>query len=114
MSPFFTKNAKLKNIFMVAINCQPDHLHCLISLGKSQSINEIVKLIKGESSRWINKEMLINKRFAWQREYFAISVSEPHVEKVKNYIWNQEVHHRMKSFQQEHDAFMNVVEKHLG
>ena len=64
-------------------------------------------LLKGESSYWINKNKLIREKFEWQDEYFAVSVSESAVNKVRDYIKNQEEHHKKKSFQQEYDEFMH-------
>jgi putative transposase len=63
-------------------------------------------LLKGESSYWINKNKLIRQKFEWQDEYFAVSVSESAVNRVRENIKNQEEHHRKKSFQQEYDEFM--------
>ena len=63
-------------------------------------------LLKGESSYWINKNKLIREKFEWQDEYFAVSVSESAVNKVRDYIKNQEEHHKKKSFQQEYNEFM--------
>jgi len=40
------ENCKEKNIFLQAINGFTDHLHCLISLGKEQSIAKVAQLIK--------------------------------------------------------------------
>lgn len=67
-----------------------------------------MQLIKGESSSWINKEGLCKVKFKWQREYYAISVSgyETSVERVRNYIRNQEEHHRKKSSQEEFDELI--------
>ena len=36
-------------------------------------------------------------KFEWQDDYIALSVSEPIVPKVREYIKNQEEHHRRKS-----------------
>jgi len=58
----------------------------LISLGKDQSIASIAKLIKGESSFWINKQQLTTQKFSWQDAYFAVSVSESQVEKVEEFM----------------------------
>jgi putative transposase len=82
------------------------HIHCLVSLGSGQNIDKIVQLLKGESSCWINKGNLLHKRFVWQSEYFAVSVSESSLNRVRDYIVNQEEHHRRKSFQEEYDEFM--------
>ncbi len=99
-------NCKEKNIFLQAINGHTDHLHCLISLGKNQSIAEVSQLIKGESSHWINKNNLISEKFTWQDDYFAVSVSESQLGKVVNYIKNQEIHHASKPFSEEVEDFI--------
>lgn len=99
-------NAKKKGIFIDFINGYSDHCHCLVSLGIDQSIQKVMQLIKGESSFWINKNSLTTKKFEWQDEYFSVSVSESVLNKVREYIKNQEEHHRKKTFQQEYDAFI--------
>jgi REP element-mobilizing transposase RayT len=65
-----------------------------------------MQLIKGESSYWINKNNLIQQKFEWQDEYFAVSVSESGITSVRNYIINQEEHHRKSFFQEEYDNFI--------
>jgi len=75
-------------------------------LGVEQNIKKIIQLIKGESSLWINKNQLTKERFEWQDEYFAVSVSESVVDKVRDYIKNQEIHHQKKTFQEEYDEFI--------
>jgi putative transposase len=102
------ENSKKKNIFVDFVNGYSDHCHCLVSLGVDQSIQKVMQLIKGESSFWINKEGLTKEKFEWQDEYFAVSVSESGIDKVRDYIKNQEKHHSKRSFQQEHDE---IIEK---
>lgn len=99
-------NAKKKDIWLEEINGYNEHFHCLISLGKDQSISKVSQLIKGESSKWINDKKLTNTKFSWQDDYWAVSVSESHLKDVKDYIQNQEEHHRTKSFTEEVDDFM--------
>ena len=101
------ENSKEKDIYLQAINGYTEHIHCLISLGKDQSISKISQLIKGESSFWINKNNLTSGKFIWQDDYFAVSVSESQVETVIQYIKNQEVHHSKKTFIEEVDEFMD-------
>ena len=100
------ENCLKKDIFLQSINGFTNHLHCLVSLGKDQSIAKVSQLIKGESSFWINQNKLIQEKFSWQDDYFAVSVSESQVEKVENYIKNQEIHHSKKSFDEEVKEFM--------
>lgn len=42
----------------------------------------------------------------WAHEYFAGSVSESQIDKVREYIKNQEEHHRKITFKEEFDAFI--------
>lgn len=100
-------NAKQKGIFIDFVNGHTDHCHCLVSLGIDQTIQKVMQLIKGEASFWINKEKLTKQKFEWQDEYFAVSVSESVLEKTRNYIKNQEDHHKTKTFRQEYDEFIS-------
>jgi REP element-mobilizing transposase RayT len=101
------ENAKEKGIFVDFISGYTDHCHCLVSLGIDQTIQKVMQLIKGESSFWINKNELTNEKFEWQDEYFAVSVSESMLDKVREYIKNQEEHHTKKTFLQEYDEFID-------
>ena len=100
--------AEEKEVFIIILNCHLDHVHCLISLQDDQNIRKVVQMIQGESSHWINQEKLVVGRFAWQEGYFAVSVSESGVERVKEYIKNQEEHHRKRTFQGEYFEFLRV------
>ncbi|KIA91268.1 transposase [Pedobacter kyungheensis] len=110
-------NCKNKSIFLQSINGFTDHLHCLISLGKDQSISNVAQLIKGESSFWINQNKLTEIPFMWQGEYYAVSVSDSQLNSVINYIKNQEAHHSKKSFADEvkefEDKYKFVIQKEI-
>jgi len=66
-----------------------------------------MQLIKGDSSFWINKNDVTKTKFEWSDEYFAVSISETHINKVRDYIKNQEEHHRKKTWKEEYEEFMN-------
>ena len=102
------ENSISKGIFIDSINCVEDHIHLLISLGTEQSISKIAMLIKGESAFWVNKQMLLTRKFEWQDEYIALSVSESIVPKVRQYIANQVEHHKKKTFMMEYNQFLSV------
>ena len=87
------ENAKKKSILIDRINCVSEHIHVLILQKPDQKLAEILQLIKGESSHWMNKNKLINTKFEWQDDYFANSVSESGLNNVRNYIERQEEHH---------------------
>ncbi len=100
------QNAKDKDIWIDCVNGYHDHAHSLISLGKDQTISNVTKLIKGESSFWINQQKLILHKFSWQDDYWAVGVSESHLESVRKYIKNQEEHHQKRAFTEEVNEFM--------
>jgi hypothetical protein len=79
----------------------------LVSLGTNQTIAQVAQLIKGESSFWINKNEMTQEKFSWQTEYWAVSVSESIIPKVRRYIWNQEQHHTKKTYEEEIKEFMD-------
>jgi len=103
------ENAAKKNIYIDTVNCVKDHIHILINLKPDQKLSDAIQLIKGESSYWINKNNLINYKFEWQDEYFAVSVSESQADKVRNYIKNQEEHHKIKTFMDEYKEFIRKI-----
>ncbi len=99
-------NAKTKNIHIDFINGYHDHVHCLVSLNDDLSIGKIAQLIKGESSHWINKNKLTKTKFGWQNEYMAIGVGDDKIPIVREYIAKQEEYHKLTTFTQEYDKFI--------
>jgi putative transposase len=65
-----------------------------------------MQLIKGESSYWINRQGLIPVKFEWGDEYFAESIGYEDVDRIRNYIRCQEMHHRKISFEDEYNSFL--------
>jgi putative transposase len=100
------ENAKQKGIYLDIIDGHTQHLHCLISLHPDQALSDVIRLLKGESSHWINKSHITKKKFSWAVEYYAVSVSESHVPRVRNYIRHQEEHHRKTSWEKESDDYI--------
>ncbi len=99
-------NGNTKGVFIDFVNGHLDHCHCLVSLGTEQTISKVMQLIKGESAFWFNKQNFIDKKLEWQDEYYAVSVSESVLSTVREYIKNQEEHHKKKTFQLEYDEFI--------
>jgi putative transposase len=106
-------NARSKDIFLDSVGWS-EHLHLLISLGREQNIAKVAMLIKGESAHWFNRQIFIRGKFHWQDDYFALSVSESQLDRVRAYIRTQEDQHRAKPFADEFEALMNVAAKGLG
>jgi len=78
-----------------------------MALKADQTIANNVRLIKGECTHWINKNNLIKPKFKWQEEYFAVSISHSMVDRVREYIYNQEQHHKKKTFEDEYNNFIS-------
>ena len=83
---------------MIAINNMPDHMHLFIGLNPKQSITDLMRIVKSDSSEWVNKENLTSGKFLWQHGYGAFSHSRSEVDKVVKYILNQKEHHQEKPF----------------
>jgi putative transposase len=95
---------------VLSINSIPDHLHLFFGFRPAQSLLELMRQVKGESSEWINKQRLTPSRFRWQEGYGAFSYSRSQVHDVIHYIEHQEEHHRKKTFQEEIKEFLQKFE----
>ena len=86
-------NGNEKGIHVDHVGGWVDHCHCLVSMNAKQSIESIMHLLKGESSRFANQNLLPDSGFAWQDGYYAAAVQFERVQHVRRYIQNQEDHH---------------------
>jgi REP-associated tyrosine transposase len=86
------------------INGTSDHVHMLMRIRPTQSVAEIARIVKANSSGWIRKKG--RKDFGWQAGYGVFSVSESNIPAVTKYIATQEEHHEKRSFQEEFVAFL--------
>lgn len=93
---------------MIAINGMPDHLHLFIGFEPVDHMSELIKVVKGESTKWIKKQGYTNGSFNWQAGYGAFSYSRSHIDRVYRYIQNQKEHHKKKTFREE---YIELLEK---
>lgn len=108
VSSYLYQYAESKNIYMKNIYVNSEHVHALIDLPAELSIEEVMHLLKSNSSHWINKNKICKTKFSWERGYAALSVSESALNKVADYIEKQEEHHRIKSFTEEYEEFIKM------
>ena len=94
---------------VVAAGGTADHVHLLVSLGKTTSTAGAVRTIKSNSSGWVHKTYAKMRDFAWQTGYGAFAVSYSNLDQVKRYIADQEEHHRVRTFREE---FLALLERH--
>jgi putative transposase len=90
----------------LAIYCNPDHVHVLIGLHHTIAISDLAKLIKSNSSKWLNQKHYEHSKFSWQSGYAAFSYSQSHLSSVANYIENQDTHHKQYDFREEYLSFL--------
>ncbi len=100
------ENARKKGIYIDYINGWLDHVHCLLALNADMSMAKVMQLIKGESAYWTNKRKLVHPKLAWADEYYAGSIAESMRNQVRDYIANQETHHKKKTYIQECEEFL--------
>jgi putative transposase len=94
---------------MLAVHCMPDHTHLFLGIHPTKSVSDIMEAVKSISSKFINDQNLTNTKFEWQRGYGAFSISRSRIDSVCQYIFNQEEHHRKKSFKEE---FLQMLKEH--
>lgn len=95
---------------IIVIDGMPDHIHLFFGMRPAQSLSDLMQDIKGDSSKWINNMRFIKGRFSWQEGYGAFSYSKSHINNVIEYIRNQEIHHRKRSFIEEYIDFLEKYE----
>lgn len=95
---------------LLAINGMPDHIHLLFGFRPTQSLSDLMRDVKGDSSLWINENKFLDRKFSWQEGYGAFSYSKSQIHAVATYIENQEQHHRKKSFIEEYVKILQEFE----
>lgn len=94
------------NSKLIVANGTANHIHLLISLGKTIHISELIGHIKRSSSAWLKQ---FNEDFYWQEGYGAFSIAESQVNDVVRYIEDQKQHHAASDFKNE---FLSLLEKY--
>src|SRR4051794_34516944 len=86
---------------LLAVNGMADHIHLLIKYRADLSHSEMLKHIKGRSSKWVNEQFGHLGHFAWQEGYGGFTVSNSKVPQVKLYIARQKAHHKTQDSRSE-------------
>ena len=84
-----------------------DHVHALIGLKPTHCVSGFVRELKKASSVWATAHHECH--FGWQEGYSVFTVSASVMEKVRQYIAEQEDHHHQRTFEQE---LRELLEKH--
>lgn len=87
---------------LIAIGSVADHIHIFIGYSLKQLIPDLVEDIKTSSNHWITNKRLSFHKFNWQKGYGAFTVSHTQIDKVAQYVLNQEQIHENRRFREEY------------
>ena len=87
---------------LLEVGGMPDHVHLLAKFSPRIAVSDMLRLIKTNSSKWMNEQDKIRRRFEWQTGYAAFSVSESQVDNVRRYLHDQIEHHAVTTFKDEY------------
>ena len=93
---------------LLTINGMPDHIHFLFGMRPTQSLSDLMRDVKGDSSLWINKNKFAAGKFSWQEGYGGFSYSKSQITAVANYIEKQELHHKKITFIEEYTKILQI------
>lgn len=85
----------------LAINGMPDHVHVLVRYPPDLSHSDMLKNVKGRSSRWLGDTFPQSSWRGWQEGFGGFTVSRSLVSRVEEYIHKQKEHHLRQSYEQE-------------
>lgn len=84
-----------------------EHIHILTKLPPDKALSDVLRDLKANSTGWMHDVFPEMKDFTWQRGYGAFTVSGSQIEKVRDYIINQEEYHqKIGSFR---DEFIKIL-----
>ena len=92
---------------LIIVNGTANHIHLLISIGRTIDLSELIGDIKRASSLWMKQH---RSDFYWQEGYGAFSIGQLQVEDVVRYIKNQKQHHAQNDFKDEFRALLEEFE----
>ena len=90
----------------IIINGMPDHVHVFFGLRPGMSISDLIRDLKSSSTNYINDNRLVKGKFFWQEGFGAFSYSQSHIDRVYQYIKNQQEHHKKKTFRDEYKELL--------
>ncbi len=94
---------------LLAIGGMPDHVHLLVQLKPTIALADMMRLLKGNSSKWMNERKTRTRKFGWQDGYAAFTVSESQIARVSRYIREQEQHHQRVA---PRDELRELIKRH--
>lgn len=77
-------------VYEIAV--QPDHVHAVVSIPPTQPISKVVGQVKGATAHHFN---LQNHALRWHDGYGVLSFAYSDMKRIRNYVANQDDHHRI-------------------
>ena len=81
------------DVELLEMGCSWDHVHVVLRWGATQKLCDVVKSLKGGTSRFWNLEQVALEALTWQEGYWAESVSPKDLDALLVYVRNQRRHH---------------------
>lgn len=97
----------------ICVGGTANHIHILYIQDKTKALSETVRIVKANSSKWINEKNGRFNPFCWQDGYGAFSISQSHVDAVVKYITSQEEHHHKTTFEEEFRRLCEISDASL-
>jgi putative transposase len=94
---------------VISIGGIEDHIHILVGFHATTAVADMVRVLKANSSKWLNESRTTIDKFEWQSGYAAFTVSQSMLQTVENYVKNQEQHHQKRDFKSE---LIELLERH--
>jgi putative transposase len=92
----FSESLKAKNCLLLEFNGEADHVHFLVQISPTVCISDLVKLMKGRSSRLVREKYRIALRptlwgkHLWSPSYCIVSCGGASIDTIRAYIENQD------------------------
>jgi putative transposase len=104
--PYMGGLVRERNGDALLINGVEDHIHILTKFPATITLSDFLRDVKSISAGWVRDSLSDARLFGWQTGYAAFSVSKSNVETVREYIAQQEEHHKRKTFEEEYLKFL--------
>ena len=103
---YITGLVQNKKCKLLAVNCMPDHTHLFVGFNPTIAISELIKSVKIATNDFINDKKWLRENFQWQNGYGVFSYGHSQIDRVIQYVNNQEIHHAKKNFREEYQTLL--------
>ncbi len=95
---------------VLALNGTQDHVHHVISLPATVTIADVVKQVKGVSSKFIAEAQPVGQLFKRQANYGAFTVSRWDLDRVIGYVEGQKAHHNAGEVVEDWERAVDLID----